>query len=171
MLFRSRDRPAAEFVVEFPEERPEAKAAAAGTVVEPVVAREDTGLDFKIDLPSFDATLQPVSEPAKDANAPLDFSVEVLDAAPPAVEVPVTPELPQLSELPVINVASDPLLDAGEAHPKDEHWHDVQQKFDLMRAYQEMGDQDGVREVLGEIISEGDAGQQAQARKLLAQLK
>ena len=165
------DRPAAEFIVEFPKERPEAEAAAAGTVAEPVAAKEDAGLDFKTDLPSFDATLKPVSEPAKDANAPLDFSVEVLDAAPPAVEVPVTPELPQLSELPVINVASDPLLDAGEAHPKDEHWHDVQQKFDLMRAYQEMGDQDGVREVLGEIISEGDVGQQAEARKLLAQLK
>ena len=128
-------------------------------------------LDFKIDLPSFDATLQPVSEPAKDANEPLEFTVEVPDTSPLTLEATVTPRLPQESDSPIISVVSDPLLDTGDGHPKDEHWHDVQQKFDLMRAYQEMGDQDGVREVLGEIISEGDAGQQAQARKLLAQLK
>ena len=124
-----------------------------------------------LDLPSFDATLQPVSEPAKDANEPLEFTVEVPDTSPLTLEATVTPRLPQESDSRIINVVSDPLLDTGDGHPKDEHWHDVQQKFDLMRAYQEMGDQDGVREVLGEIISEGDAGQQAQARKLLAQLK
>ena len=108
---------------------------------------------------------------AKDANEPLEFTVEVPDTSPLTLEATVTPRLPQESDSPIISVVSDPLLDTGDGHPKDEHWHDVQQKFDLMRAYQEMGDQDGVREVLGEIISEGDAGQQAQARKLLAQLK
>ena len=54
---------------------------------------------------------------------------------------------------------------AGPA--KDDHWYDVQQKFDLAKAYEEMGDKDGAREILNEVMKEGDPEQQAQARKLL----
>ena len=53
---------------------------------------------------------------------------------------------------------------------KDGHWYDVQQKFDLAKAYQEMGDNDGAREILQEVIKEGDAEQQDQAQKLLSSL-
>ena len=53
---------------------------------------------------------------------------------------------------------------------KDERWYDVQTKFDLAKAYQEMGDKDGAREVLQEVIKEGNAGQQAEAMKLLDSL-
>ena len=49
---------------------------------------------------------------------------------------------------------------------RDEHWHDVQQKFDLVRAYQEMGDKEGVKEVLAEIEGEGDAEQKAEAQNI-----
>ncbi len=55
----------------------------------------------------------------------------------------------------------------GGAGPKDDHWYDVQTKFDLAKAYQEMGDKDGAREILQEVIKEGDAGQQAEAKQLL----
>ena len=54
---------------------------------------------------------------------------------------------------------------AGPA--KDDHWYDVQQKFDLAKAYEEMGDKDGAREILNEVLREGDSEQQAQASKLL----
>ena len=53
---------------------------------------------------------------------------------------------------------------------KDDHWYDVQTKFDLAKAYQEMGDKEGAREILNEVIKEGDAGQQAEAKQLLATL-
>ena len=53
---------------------------------------------------------------------------------------------------------------------KDGHWYDVQQKFDLAKAYQEMGDNDGAREILQEVIKEGDAEQQDQAQNLLSSL-
>ena len=56
-----------------------------------------------------------------------------------------------------------------EGGPKDDHWYDVQTKFDLAKAYQEMGDQ-GAREILQEVTKEGDAGQQAEAKKLLDSL-
>ncbi len=50
---------------------------------------------------------------------------------------------------------------------KDDHWYDVQTKFDLAKAYQEMGDKDGAREILQEVIKEGDSAQQAEAKQLL----
>ena len=56
---------------------------------------------------------------------------------------------------------------AGKAQ-KDDHWYDVQQKFDLAKAYEEMGDKDGARDILQEVVKEGDAEQQAQAKKLLS---
>ncbi|HEV7821749.1 MAG TPA: FimV/HubP family polar landmark protein, partial [Burkholderiales bacterium] len=65
--------------------------------------------------------------------------------------------------------------DAAAAAPaaggaKDDHWYDVQTKFDLAKAYQEMGDKDGAREILQEVIKEGDTAQQAEAKQLLDSL-
>jgi len=53
---------------------------------------------------------------------------------------------------------------------KDDHWYDVQQKFDLAKAYEEMGDKDGARDILQEVVREGDTEQQTQAKKLLGSL-
>ena len=53
---------------------------------------------------------------------------------------------------------------------KDDHWYDVQQKFDLAKAYEEMGDKDGARDILQEVVKEGDTEQQSQAKTLLAAL-
>jgi pilus assembly protein FimV len=46
----------------------------------------------------------------------------------------------------------------------------VQQKIDLAKAYEEMGDKDGAREILQEVVKEGDSEQQTQAKKLLGSL-
>ena len=43
-------------------------------------------------------------------------------------------------------------------------------KLDLARAYIDMGDQDGARDILQEVIAEGDASQKADAQALLAKL-
>ena len=56
------------------------------------------------------------------------------------------------------------------APARDDHWHDVQQKFDLAKAYEQMGDKEGARDILQEVLKEGDPEQQAQAKKLLAPL-
>jgi pilus assembly protein FimV len=53
---------------------------------------------------------------------------------------------------------------------KDDHWFDVQTKFDLAKAYQEMGDKESAREILKEVLAEGDAQQQAEAKALLEAL-
>ncbi|HZR03284.1 MAG TPA: FimV/HubP family polar landmark protein [Burkholderiales bacterium] len=54
--------------------------------------------------------------------------------------------------------------------PRDDHWYDVQTKFDLAKAYQEMGDKEGAREILREVIAEGDNEQQAAAQRVLETL-
>ena len=43
-------------------------------------------------------------------------------------------------------------------------------KLDLARAYIDMGDPEGARDILDEVLAEGDAGQQQEAREILAQL-
>ncbi len=59
---------------------------------------------------------------------------------------------------------------ASGSGDKDEKWYEVQTKFDLAKAYQEMGDKDGAREILQEVITEGDSEQKAAAESVLASL-
>ena len=55
----------------------------------------------------------------------------------------------------------------GGSAPVDARWQEVATKLDLAKAYHEMGDRDGARELLSEVINEGDGSQQQQAKKLL----
>ena len=84
------------------------------------------------------------TEPAKPAEAPLDFGGLSLDLGALGGEAA-----------------------AGSADPK---WQEVATKLDLAKAYQEMGDKDGARELLNEVVKEGDAAQQGQAKQMLAGL-
>jgi pilus assembly protein FimV len=56
------------------------------------------------------------------------------------------------------------------AEGKDEHWHEVATKLDLAKAYQEMGDLTGAREILEEVLREGDEGQREAAQSMLDQI-
>jgi pilus assembly protein FimV len=47
---------------------------------------------------------------------------------------------------------------------------EVGTKLDLARAYIDMGDPDGARSILNEVLEEGDPGQRQEARKLLTEL-
>ena len=52
----------------------------------------------------------------------------------------------------------------------DGQWHDAATKLDLAKAYQEMGDVEGAREILQEVLHEGDDQQKNEAQTLLAKL-
>ena len=52
----------------------------------------------------------------------------------------------------------------------DGQWHDASTKLDLARAYEEMGDREGAREILREVIHDGDEAQQSEAKAMLAKL-
>jgi pilus assembly protein FimV len=84
------------------------------------------------------------TEPAKPVDAPLDLGGISLDLGAPGGGAA-----------------------AGGADPK---WQEVATKLDLAKAYQEMGDKDGARELLNEVVKEGDAAQQDQAKQMLAGL-
>jgi pilus assembly protein FimV len=53
---------------------------------------------------------------------------------------------------------------------KDEHWQEVATKLDLAKAYQEMGDSAGAREILDEVVRDGDVQQREAAQTLMQQL-
>ena len=141
--------------------------------------------DFTLDVPSParggskpDIALDSAA-PAQDSNM-IDFQIEL-----PKTEVPAADD-----QRTVVNRAPggglDFKLDMGDidlnlgdkpkadtaavSGEKDVHWYDVQTKFDLAKAYQEMGDKDGAKEILQEVLKEGDAEQKAQAKLLLNNL-
>jgi len=94
----------------------------------------------------------------------LDFELN-LDAGG---EAPSEEEAPSGSDLSGIS------LDLGGAESPggggDAKWQEVATKLDLAKAYEEMGDKDGARELLNEVAKEGDSAQQAQAQQMLASL-
>jgi pilus assembly protein FimV len=52
----------------------------------------------------------------------------------------------------------------------DPKWQEVATKLDLAKAYEEMGDKDGARELLNEVMKDGDSAQKGTAQQLLAKL-
>ena len=72
---------------------------------------------------------------------------------------------PFVSFLP--EVSGDAAAPAGGSDPK---WQEVATKLDLAKAYEEMGDKDGARELLNEVMKDGDAAQKGTAQQLLAKL-
>lgn len=73
--------------------------------------------------------------------------------------------------------------DGGDAGGEDEDDHtlalgrgpsgevdEMQTKLDLAQAYMDMGDSEGARNLLGEVMAEGDDAQKAQAREMLGKL-
>ena len=155
----------------------------AAPAAAPAAEKKETAggldMDFNLDAPKGDA--------AAAAPAPLepDFKLDIGEAtvafAPAATATPAAksgaapaaaPLMPEL-KLDDINLSLDDntvIAPPAEGGAKDDHWYDVQTKFDLAKAYQEMGDKDGASEILREVIKEGDAGQQAEAKKVLDSL-
>ena len=62
---------------------------------------------------------------------------------------------------------SGPITMSGAASSQ---WQEMASKLDLASAYVEIGDKEGARELLEEVINGGDAAQQQRARELLADL-
>ncbi|HEX7971274.1 MAG TPA: FimV/HubP family polar landmark protein, partial [Thiobacillus sp.] len=61
-------------------------------------------------------------------------------------------------------------LDLGEAGSNELELDEVGTKLDLARAYVEMGDKEGAREILNEVLAEGNDKQKADAKGILSSL-
>lgn len=128
-----------------------------------------SGLDFDLDktivaTPTPPATKHPADS---DATVAMDFDLNLdLGEAKPEPKPAAAPEAPV--DLGAIS------LDLGESSAPaaggDEKWRSMSEKLELSRAFLDIGQKDEARELLNEVMKEGDAAQQAQARQMLASL-
>jgi pilus assembly protein FimV len=146
------------------------------------------------DLPAFDETADlGASKPASedDLELPADFDLSLADEMETeqasqafASEIDdVNAELERLSqslEQPAIAKPFDntPTFTEDDALLADDEpefdflsgTDEAATKLDLARAYIEMGDADGARDILDEVVAEGDDGQKTEAREMLSRL-
>ena len=111
-----------------------------------------------------------VAHVAEDTTLDFDFDLDE-EAASATSEQTIMPELDltgidlDLNESPRLetHAPSGPDTEIGE-------WQEVSTKIDLAKAYVDMGDKEGAREILQEVLVEGDRTQQDNAKALLASL-
>jgi pilus assembly protein FimV len=125
-------------------------------------------LDFQLEEPQM-----PLPPAAKATPAPKKPQPEPAMAAEGSVPAPQLARPAAAIELDKLDLAFDPQRSTFEDPTPsvlDGQWHDAATKLDLAKAYQEMGDVEGAREILQEVLHEGDDQQKAEARSLLAKL-
>ncbi len=144
--------------------------------------------DFLLDLDEGVKDLPAVEVPTvteaalDDLELPADFDLSLADEMD-APEAPnafttelddVNAELDRLSQS-----IAEPTFTAEDAAASvaDEPEFDflsgtdeVATKLDLAQAYIDMGDNDGARDILNEVVTEGDAGQKSEAKEMLSRL-
>ena len=119
---------------------------------------DDASLDFDVNLTDSIFLGQPMIPPEFDIGSiNLDLATE-----PPNQNQVAGSTVPPVSE-----VAADSV---PEPSLHDGHWEEVNTKLDLAKAYEEMGDLEGARELLQEVLGEGAADLVEQARTLLARI-
>ncbi|MBU0601775.1 MAG: pilus assembly protein [Gammaproteobacteria bacterium] len=148
--------------------------ADSGAVID--LERTDVGnlIDFNFD--ATDAPEEQTSEPVIDLS---DISLD-LGTDPSVLETDVVGEVPEPAEeivppLPDINESSvstviNPEDMLGGEEPPQTAAEEAETKLELARAYEEMGDKEGARELLQEVVREGTEAQQEQANDMLARL-
>lgn len=158
----------------------------AGDVPEATLAADEAVLALD-DQPVAEVPVSDEPTP-DDLDLPADFDLSLADEmAAPAKSDDFIADLDDMhDELdrfsadlqdPPISEPSFTAEDAALAMDGDEESFDflagtdeVATKLDLAQAYLDMGDQDGARDILGEVISEGSEGQKKEAREMLARL-
>lgn len=113
-----------------------------------------------------------ISPPALSDEAMLDFDFSIGEETPetePAAPQPAAPNI-DLSDINLDLGASAAEAEAKPALEDSTRFQESATKLDLAKAYIEMGDKEGAREILLEVIQEGSDEQQDDAKKLLAEL-
>ncbi len=108
------------------------------------------------------------------ADEPLEFD-QSQEAALDTMESEPLSKMPEL-ELADINLDLEDTNPVSEKVEKvdlsdtGEEWQEVETKLDLAKAYLEMDDKEGAKEMLEEVVRDGDAKQQKAAKKMLKSL-
>ncbi len=153
------------------ETEPAADAGAEGEAGPEEAGMVDFDLSSMLEAPAEAAEEEPAADAAPEAReeaAALSGASFDLSEIPSLVETGGKPKQP---EMPLPDVDLHLGEEPGEmAVPKDQSWYEVATKLDLAKVYQEMGDQEGAREILEEVMTEGDSDQKAMAKAMLDSL-
>ena len=130
----------------------------------------DLVFDITADHPGMPAATAPAT-PAPVADEGLAFTLDF----PSDFTTPAAPKPEKALDIGLgeISLNLDSLTSTGgpsSSETKDEHWQDVATKLDLAKAYQEMGDSAGAKEILDEVMRDGDEQQRASAQAMIQQL-
>jgi pilus assembly protein FimV len=124
-----------------------------------------TSLGDAFDLAAFDSDAKPLPAGSLDLDLP---ALEGLTQAGSARSVADLDLSPISLDLEPATVAAD----GGEAAAGGGagRWQEMATKLDLASAYEEIGDKEGARELLQEVIKGGDSSQQQKARTMLSKI-
>jgi pilus assembly protein FimV len=143
-------------------------------------ANEFSGLDLEMQAEELTADLE----------LPADFDLSLAEDAPAVVSADsfaahlddVTAELQQLAssldqpddladlDAPLLDIAASDDLDGDDDFDFLSGTDESATKLDLARAYIDMGDTEGARDILDEVVADGSETQQQEARDLIARL-
>ncbi|WP_455201651.1 FimV/HubP family polar landmark protein, partial [Kaarinaea lacus] len=146
--------------------------ASSAVEEEPLAMEMDTateapgGLDFDLDMESEPAVAEPEEE------APLELSMD-LDTEESAIasDDSMSMDFDQGADIVQLDTGGDEIdLDGELDEDIFSNVDEVGTKLDLAKAYVDMGDSDGARSILDEVLEEGDDSQKQQAEDLLAQM-
>jgi pilus assembly protein FimV len=151
---------------------------------------EEQGLEF--DLSDFkSAEIQPATMPPVNLGKDIDFDLDLENGAKPDADEPILPAasasasaaslLDGPDDKPSLSLSDLNLDLSGEAPPQpsanlleeDEESAfetEMTTKLDLAAAYQEIGDKEGARELLEEVMRGGSDAQMARAKDMLSKL-
>lgn len=171
------------------------RRTADAAVSQPTPADSDLSraIDGRFDLPSLDIGV-PTQASAEEPQALADLgdfkidlpALEGLDTQPAAEEPAALDEMPAIDFGDVDFGSADghgsahelsggelglATADAAVASGADSsRWQEMATKLDLASAYEEIGDKEGARELLEEVLRGGDLTQQQKARSMLAKI-
>jgi pilus assembly protein FimV len=141
-----------DMVAAIPEGAHDDNAQLSATVIGP----DPDSLEFDVKLTDSVFLGQPMM--------PTDFDIGSInldlatDASPPPPESKAA------------DLASEPAPASEEDVARDAHWEQVNTKLELAKAYEEMGDLEGARELLQEVVGEGSVDLVEQARSILGRI-
>lgn len=122
-----------------------------------------------LDLPAdFDLSLEDET-PAQPVVAPDSFAAQLDEVTAELDQLSTDFEEPQAAPLaPANSLSSD--LDGDDDFDFLSGTDETATKLDLARAYIDMGDTEGARDILDEVIAEGSDAQQQEAREMIAKM-
>jgi pilus assembly protein FimV len=118
-------------------------------------------LDMDLSLPTIQEEVKPAPVQAKSVQD-LDFDLSSFDLKVPE-------EAPSAAPAAAMDFSGLD-LNLSDAGGGENDFDEVSTKLDLARAYLEMGDNEGAREILQEVINEGNDRQKSDAQSIIASL-